>query len=182
MGETITDYEWLTYMGMCHKCRKQKAAPGRHFCFDCLEKIREENARRYDPEKAVEYQGRRREIYREKKAAGICTRCSRPATHGLYCYECSVKVRRNEIRQAERRKRERHERGLIPKKRRESGLCLWCGEPAMPGFLCCSRHKKIIADAGKKGSEANLRNGNNPWIKEVEAWRKRNRQQHSGNG
>ena len=44
----MTDNEWLAEMGLCHKCRKNRAAPDRKYCFDCLDKIREENARRYD--------------------------------------------------------------------------------------------------------------------------------------
>lgn len=63
----MTDYEWLTKMGLCHKCRKNKVAPNRKFCFDCLDKIREENSKRYNPEYAKEYQKRRREIYQQKK-------------------------------------------------------------------------------------------------------------------
>lgn len=63
----MTDYEWLTEMGLCHRCRKNKAAPNRKFCFDCLDKIREENVKRYNSEWAKDYQKRRREIYQEKK-------------------------------------------------------------------------------------------------------------------
>lgn len=63
----MTDYEWLTEMGLCHRCRRSKPAPGRKFCFDCLDKIAEENARKYNAQKAMEYQSRRREIYKEKK-------------------------------------------------------------------------------------------------------------------
>ena len=59
-GGNMTDYEWLTEMGLCHKCRKERTAPGKKFCFNCLEIIREDNAKRYDPEKAKEYQNRRR--------------------------------------------------------------------------------------------------------------------------
>lgn len=39
----MTDYEWLTEMGICHKCRKKRVAPGKKYCFDCLELIREDN-------------------------------------------------------------------------------------------------------------------------------------------
>lgn len=148
----MTDYEWLTKMGLCHKCRKNTVAPGKKFCFDCLEKIHEENVKRYDPEKAKEYQKRRREIYEQKKEAGICVRCSKPATHGIYCYECSIKAKRNRRERAEREKIRRHERGLVPEERRAAGLCLWCGKPAIPGKQCCEMHSQAFREAGKKGA------------------------------
>lgn len=170
----MTDYEFLDSVKICHRCRKQKQALGRKFCFDCLEKFREENDKRCDKEREKEYQKRRREIYRQKKEAGVCVRCSKPATHGLYCYECSIKAKKRNIYKAEKRKRARHERGLVPDERRDKGLCLWCGEKAVPGLQCCEKHQKIFKDAGKKAYQANLKNKNNPWINEVEIWKKKN--------
>lgn len=116
-----SDYEWLDRMNLCHRCRKERPAPGKKFCFGCLDKIREENARRYDSGKAREYQARRRELYRQKKAAGICVRCSKPATHGIYCYDHLIATKRHNRETAERRKMQRHERGLIPEKRVAAG-------------------------------------------------------------
>lgn len=147
----MNDYEWLTYMGLCHRCRKEKIVKGKKYCFDCLERIRENNAKRYDSNKAKEYQKRRREIYQEKKAAGVCIRCSRSATHGMYCYEHSIAEKRKSMARAEKRKRERHERGLVPEKRKTNGECRWCGENAIPGMQCCERHREIFLRAGKKG-------------------------------
>lgn len=66
MDKKKTDYEWLTEMNLCHKCRKQKPAPGKKFCFDCLDVIREDDRRRYDPEKAKQYQ-KKGEKYIEKR-------------------------------------------------------------------------------------------------------------------
>lgn len=149
----MTDYEWLTKMGLCHRCRKNKAAPDKKFCFDCLDKIREESARRYDSEQAKTYQPRRREIYREKKENGICVRCSQKATHGMYCYGHYIKARRRSIDRAQNAKNERHGRGLIPIERKNNGLCLWCGEKAIAGTNVCGQHSKIFYDAGKKAAE-----------------------------
>ena len=146
----MNDYEWLTEMGLCHKCRKEHVVPGKKFCYDCLDKIREDNAKRYDREKAKEYQKRRREIYREKKKNGICIRCSKPAPHGMYCYECSIKTRRRNKERSRIRKLEQHERALIPDKRKENGLCRWCGKQAIEGLQCCEEHQKIFSEAGEK--------------------------------
>ncbi len=149
----MTDYEWLTEMGLCHKCRKNKVAPNRKFCFDCLDKIHEDNARRYDSEKAKEYQSKRRKIYQEKKEKGICVRCNKKATHGMYCYEHYIKAHRRNIERAKNAKAARHGRGLIPVERKNNGLCLWCGEKAINGTNVCERHNRIFSDAGKKSAE-----------------------------
>ena len=165
----MNDYEFLTELGLCHRCRKQKVAPEKKFCFECLEKIREENARKYDPEYAKTYQKRRRQIYQEKKEKGICVRCSKPATHGLYCYEHSIQDKRRSQQRAEQRKRERHERGLVPEQRKKMGMCLWCGRPAIPGKECCEIHSEKFSEAGKKAN-----NKNNPFAKEVNnGWKNR---------
>ncbi|WP_281844434.1 hypothetical protein [Sellimonas catena] len=146
----MTDYEWLTQMGLCHRCRKKKSAPDKKFCFDCVEKIREENRMRYDPEYAKAYRSKRRELYEEKKKKGICIRCSKKATHGMYCYECSIKTKRQRQKRSEKEKAIRHEKGLIPDERKRRGLCLWCGKAAVPGLQCCEKHREIFREAGKK--------------------------------
>ena len=149
----MTDYEWLTGMGLCHKCRKRKVAPDKKYCFECLEKIREENNTRYNPEYAKNYQKRRREIYAEKKEKGICIRCKKAATHGMYCYEHFIKERKKRIKRAEDEKRRRHERGMIPAARKANGLCIWCGKEAMGGRNICEEHIKIFSKAGRKARE-----------------------------
>ena len=118
-----SDYEWLDRMNLCHRCRKERPAPGRKFCFDCLDKIREENARRYDPGKAREYQARRRELYRQKKTAGICVRCSKPATHGIYCYDHLIAAKRHNRETARRRC------GIVPRQLCEPRARLLCIVP-----------------------------------------------------
>lgn len=171
----MNDYEWLVEMNICPKCHKSRPAPGRRLCFDCLEKERERSARRtYTPEEAEKCRCRKRKAYKEKKAAGICLRCSKPATHGLHCYEHSIAVKRYHLKGAERRAAKRREMGLDWESRKENGQCRWCGEPAVAGLQCCEKHRRILSDAGRKGYEANVRNGNNKWINEVIAWKKRN--------
>ena len=151
----ISDYEWLDQMNLCHRCRKERPAPGRKYCFDCLDKIREENARRYNLAKAREYQARRRELYAKKKADGICVRCSKPATHGIYCLDHLVYAKRHNRETAERRKRDRHERGLVPKKREVAGQCPRCGgEKASTQKYCEACMEQLInaLDSGRNKS------------------------------
>lgn len=151
----MTDYEWLTKMGLCHKCRREKSVHNKKYCFSCLDKIREYNAKHYDSEKAKSYQVRRREIYREKKENGICVRCTKKATHGLYCYEHSIYAKRRSREIAESRKRERHKRGLIQEIRLENGLCYICGEPTTlfreKAYICDKCYEKMCESA--KNSE-----------------------------
>lgn len=148
----MSDYEWLTKMGLCHKCRRNKVAPEKKFCFECLEKIRLLNAKNYDSEKAKVYQKRRREIYEQKKETGICVRCDGKATHGLYCYEHYIKERRRTKNRAEKAKSKRHCRGLLTEYRKNNNLCLWCGNPAIPGKNCCEKHSIMFSEAGKKAA------------------------------
>lgn len=151
----MTDYEWLTSMNLCHRCMKNRTAPGKKFCFDCQDKYREYNAKHYDPEYAKEYQQRRREIYREKKAAGICIRCNKQATHGLYCYEHSIVERRKSKYRAEKQKNARHDRGLIPEYRIKNGLCFVCGtkiedDNLKRGCKVCKRHSDFFSECAKR--------------------------------
>lgn len=115
--------------GICHKCQKAKCFQGYKYCAECLEKIAESNIKRYDPVKAHAYQNRRKELYKEHKEKGICVRCSKPAARGLYCLEHSIEAKKRSQDNAQRRKRQRHERGLIPEYRKEHGLCCYCGKP-----------------------------------------------------
>lgn len=165
-------YALLDKLNLCHKCEKAKPAPNRKFCFDCLDKIREDNAKRYDSQKAHEYQARRREIYQEKKAKGICARCSKKATHGLYCYECSIKVKRRNIINAERRRIQRHERGLIPEIRKEKHLCLRCGKPIEKdsGKYFCESCCKKMTEYSKMADKSHWRNLENRRVQEI-IWR-----------
>lgn len=148
-----SDYEWLDRMNLCHRCRKERPAPGRKFCFECLDKIREENARRYDADKAKKYQARRRELYRLKKDAGICVRCSKPATHGIYCYDHLISAKRHNRNTAERRKIERNERGLVPEKRAAAGLCQKCGSEKPSKQKYCDNCIKKLEDALNRGRD-----------------------------
>lgn len=128
----MTNKEWLELLDknkICHKCQKHSQFPGRKFCPECLEKITLDNIKRYDSEYAHRYQERRKEIYREKKEKGICIRCSKPASRGLYCYDHFIGAKRHSAEMSQKRKRERHERGLVPEYRKEHGLCYLCGAP-----------------------------------------------------
>lgn len=147
-------YALLDKLNLCHRCEKERPAPGRKYCFECLEKIANYNAAHYSREKAKEYQTRRKEIYKEKKTAGICVRCSKPASHGMYCYECMIKAKRHNQKTAQRRKAERHELGFVKDKRIENGQCVRCGKGNSGGNYCavCLEEMKKALDKGREKS------------------------------
>jgi len=153
----------LDKLSLCHKCEKAKQFPNRKFCAECLEKIQLDNIKRYDSAKAHEYQARRRELYKIKKENGICVRCTQKATHGLYCYKHSIEAKRHSLKNAERRKRERHERGLIPEYRRKNNLCCYCGNPIEDK----KRHGNACNSCAEEMSEYSYRGNKTYW----KAWR-----------
>lgn len=146
-------YKLLDELNLCHRCQKAMSVPNRKYCPKCLEKIAQYNADHYDATKAHIYQKRRKEIYYQKKEQGICVRCTKKATHGLYCYEHSIEAKRRNKKTAERRKKERLERGLIPETREKNNLCLRCGNPLdLNGYKLCS---KCIEENKKNSEKAN---------------------------
>lgn len=154
---------WLDEHGMCHKCGKQKKAPNRQFCFDCLDIMRERSRKRYDPDYAIKYQSRRRELYKLHKAQGICVRCSNPATRGVYCLDCSIKGRRRSQERARIAKEIRHDRGLIPDFRKENNLCFYCGAKLHNSKhgQACETCAKEMAEHSKMGDKTYWKGLNN---------------------
>lgn len=109
------DRDFFKKLGVCPQCGKRVPAPGRGHCFECLDTFKGYYYNHCEERTTYqkEHLDRRRELYWNKKENGICVKCSKPATHGLYCYECSVKVRRAEIRRREKVKRERSDKSEI---------------------------------------------------------------------
>lgn len=167
--------------GICVKCGKNDAFAGRTLCSACIEKIQnhyEQNREKISQKRRTEeYRKQCRERDQRHRENGICKKCKKKATHGIYCYEHYIQERRYTLRRSQEQKNARRDRGLIPEKRKECGLCLWCGEPAIEGLQCCEKHQQVFIAAGKKGYQAAKENGNNPWINEVENWKRRNRKE-----
>lgn len=82
--------------GLCQVCGQNVPEPGRVTCSKCLQYNQEYNTMRRKNETPEEREKRLnhyREIgktrYKERKAAGICTRCGKPAKQGnTMCTEC----------------------------------------------------------------------------------------------
>lgn len=87
-------YEYLKARGRCVKCAKPAFA-GRTLCAECLYKktLRNIDYVLTDEQKAKEYR-RKKERYLERKAAGLCVICGKPAANGcVRCVECLLKDR-----------------------------------------------------------------------------------------
>lgn len=94
--------------GICVMCGKVPAAPGRTYCEKCAEQ-RKKYHYAQKPETVGKYKvtarasGKAR--YERRKAAGLCTRCGKPAAPGkTNCEECLQKMRENMRRRREERK------------------------------------------------------------------------------
>lgn len=127
------NYEWAKARGLCVRCMKERAAPGRYKCLECLSiSVEANNAcnAKLSQDEKKKREGRNREsmktLYAQRKAAGLCTACGKSAYKGqAFCNEC--RLRRN------RKHRERYVR-------KPAGECRYCERPALPGRQMCKEH------------------------------------------
>lgn len=87
-------YEYLKARGRCVVCA-QPAFSGRTMCAECLYKQTLRNiGRTLSEEQKVQSCKAHRERYLERKAAGLCVTCGKPAEQGrVRCMECLLKNR-----------------------------------------------------------------------------------------
>lgn len=164
-------YEQLDKLNLCHKCKKNEQFPNRKYCPECLEKAIIANAKcrnNQTAETAATQRANKNEymkkLYQERKKNGICLKCTKSATYGLYCYEHSIYIKRQQKKRNEKRRLQRQERGLIPEYRKEHNLCYFCGEPIDAAKSkricgkCAERLHKCGEKGGKKAAEMYKRN------------------------
>ena len=90
--------EWRKAHGICIRCGKSDAEPGKTMCPDCLIIVRDQARELYRKkvnamsERELEARNaEKRRRYAEKRELGLCVRCSRPAhRNGTHCFEHSV--------------------------------------------------------------------------------------------
>lgn len=112
--------DWLKKYGLCIYC-KDKAEPGKLYCFECAEKVAA-RARRYHQEHAEEKNERSRNRYNRLKQEGICVRCGkRPVEKGkVHCSTCLAHCR---IRDEKKRRENRDIERDCNEKKRHDGAC-----------------------------------------------------------
>lgn len=84
-------------------------------------------------------------FYYRHKAAGLCAHCGKsPPWHGTtMCGPCLRKKAESQTRTDPDGKKRRARRRALWNKRREAGLCVECGEPAIRGQARCEYHQMI---------------------------------------
>ena len=135
--QAMSDYQFFKSHGICTKCEKEKAAPGRVCCLNCLDKQNIRRLVRWDSmteEQKEQVRSRARQSYKmnyyQRKAMGLCVQCGKPAQQGhVRCYECNIKHRNSARRDRNRKANEK-----------APGTCCWCSSPVKPGFKLCEAH------------------------------------------
>lgn len=133
---TNEDRKFSDEHGICMRCRKAKRAIGFTQCPECLEKEMFRAQRRRDamtPEMRAAENAKWRERYYRRKAAGLCVRCGKPATRGIFCLEHSAESWRRSSERARRRRWENVDKVGARQYRLENHLCWFCGAPIEDG-------------------------------------------------
>lgn len=133
----LSSHEWFKARGICVRCRKEKAARGRTMCLNCLDEIKLRRAEYWavqSPSERAETLKKmsryRKTLYADRKAAGLCVTCGKPAWNGhVRCWECSVR-NANSQRRRQQKKRQR----------KPAGACRFCDSPALDGYKVCQTH------------------------------------------
>lgn len=89
----MKDYQWYKSNGICVRCRKKAAEPGRVMCTACSEVARLETRERLHnstPEQKANRSTSHKNWYEYRKAQHICTRCGKlpPVENRTLCESC----------------------------------------------------------------------------------------------
>lgn len=117
----MSDYRWYADHGICPRCRVNPVAPGRRHCEACLAAKREawRRMKETQPERYAWYRDVQRQYNRTRR--------------GLRAPLTPEEQYARKLANA----RERYYR------RRAEGLCVSCGQPAVPGMAMCQRCREV---------------------------------------
>lgn len=143
--------DWCREHGICTRCSKERAEPGKALCLVCKMKLREDSQERYRKQAAAmteeEQQARnarKRQIASEKRAQGICQQCARPVYKGhAYCYEHYITQKKAHRKHDEKRFNYYS----------EQGMCKICGGECVQGKKYCPVHYQQKVESMRKASE-----------------------------
>lgn len=166
-----TDYrreskQFFRKIGICPECGKNKLFGDEKMCPECLARQAERRARHpISDDKQKEYSETFKEysrnLYAERKKAGICTKCGkRKAVQGkAKCAICQSKD--NAIHRKRNEKKQN-----IREYRRENHLCYFCGEPiGRPQGQICQKCWQMFHEKAKSSKRDNSKH----------CWRRDNR-------
>lgn len=107
------------------------------------------NAKR-SPERIAACKESALKVYRERREWGVCIICGKPKVNGettktcIRCKETMAEYRnrkRNHIRETTKERMDRY---------RAAGLCIYCGQPTVPGLRLCAHHREYHTKADRK--------------------------------
>ena len=138
-----SNYEFYKARGICPYCKRERSAPGKVACQNCIDKQKRQTEN-MTPEEREKRKAQCKARYQKKKAAGLCTMCGKvPPTPGrTYCAKCAEQREKYHYtpdpETVEKYKATARASGKARYERRKAaGLCTRCGEPAAPGKTHC---------------------------------------------
>ena len=145
-------YQWYKEHGICVKCGCEDAVKGKTRCVTCLEKEAEAQRKYRAKETAEERQKRaernkvyQRELYRQRKEAGVCVACGKPqsARSTVYCIDHAIKNQRGN---------NKRKSGIERHERKSYGKCYVCNEPVGTkcNSMCDKCYEMVCANLPKK--------------------------------
>lgn len=161
-GSHDETYEWYVAHGICVRCRKKPALPGKVLCEDCKQQSCKRAARNYKSQDARRSQSDRvKAKIRKYRESGRCLICGRPiyGKHPL-CMEHFLAARAYNHRRYEERMREKREGDAIFTKWFHGfGVekCLYCDNPTQPGKKLCKKHYDIAVKNIQKAKRASMK-------------------------
>ena len=146
--------KWYAKIRYCPRCQKNKLFGSEKVCPECNAENtnRIERKREISREKYNEYmKDYHKQLYNQRKADGICTRCGKVSVKGTGYYTC-IKCR------------EKERKNIYPREygwaRVAEGRCFFCGEPVKKGYKVCEKHWKSNCENAKKADRSYLQRTN----------------------
>lgn len=159
------NYEYYKKIGVCVRCKKNKAEEGKAQCRECLDARAEYALKRhydgkakYDKKKHSDYIKRKKQIC---DAFGICPYCmNREKYKGKECIECYTK--RNRKYKEKSALKEKLPKNLWG----EFERCMMCGGEREDGHKLCAEHLEM-ARANAKKARSSINRDEHIWRKEI---------------
>ena len=163
-GSHNESYEWYAAHGICVRCRKRPALPGKVLCAECSDEAREKARLRYNKSQDAKEQQRSRVKKRiaELKKAGRCLICGKPVYDGhTLCMEHYLASRRKSRERYEKKMQEKRDhdaqRAAELRDTYNAEKCLYCDEVALPGKKLCRKHYSIACQNIAKATLASIK-------------------------
>jgi hypothetical protein len=128
--------QWYIEHHICYVCRRENAEPNKQMCWECAEKSRVFQRKKYHQNRAAniaDSSQRRRERKAKRLELGLCVECGkRPHDEG---HKTRIYCRRKELRLQKER---RQQKGALPSELRGDGTyCYACCQPKCNGTKIC---------------------------------------------